>query len=204
MPQYLTEMHYHSKLYNSVDFGNVASVNKEIQYWPWFCMKVHNSGRVGAMTLEVLSHKIQFVFIWHIYNITYFEDAPPVGLGFTDQTYIPRVRSSKLEIFHHMTHFKNTGNYPCYPWNGHGHITKLQIRGGIYIIFFLFLQKNICCGYSLEVPHWGTSNEYNNICFHWEIRKISAFFEWIKCLICCYAYNVPIKPYNWWKMRLYL
>ena len=27
-------------------------------------------------------------------------------------------------------------------------------------IFFLFLDKNICCGYSLEVPRWGTSNEY--------------------------------------------
>ena len=26
--------------------------------------------------------------------------------------------------------------------------------------FFLFLHKNIYCGYSLEVPCWGTSNEY--------------------------------------------
>ena len=30
---------------------------------------------------------------------------------------------------------------------------QLQIRGGIHIIFFLFLDENICCGYSLEVPH---------------------------------------------------
>ena len=30
---------------------------------------------------------------------------------------------------------------------------KLKIRGGIQIIFFLFLHENICCGYSLEVPH---------------------------------------------------
>ena len=27
-------------------------------------------------------------------------------------------------------------------------------------IIFLFLYENICCGYSLEVPHCGTSNEY--------------------------------------------
>ena len=27
-------------------------------------------------------------------------------------------------------------------------------------MFFLFLHKNITCGYSLEVPHRGTSNEY--------------------------------------------
>ena len=25
---------------------------------------------------------------------------------------------------------------------------------------FLFLHKNICCGYSFEAPHWDTSNEY--------------------------------------------
>ena len=28
--------------------------------------------------------------------------------------------------------------------------------------FFLFLEENTCCGYSLEVPHWGASNKY-----HW-------------------------------------
>ena len=27
-------------------------------------------------------------------------------------------------------------------------------------IFFLFVLKNICCGYSLEMSQWGTSNEY--------------------------------------------
>ena len=27
-------------------------------------------------------------------------------------------------------------------------------------IIFLFLHKNICCGYSLEAPCWNTSNEY--------------------------------------------
>ena len=27
-------------------------------------------------------------------------------------------------------------------------------------IFFLFLNKNICCGYSLEAPQQGASNKY--------------------------------------------
>ena len=40
------------------------------------------------------------------------------------------------------------------------------------LISFLFLHENICCGYSLEAPHRGASNEYHNICFHGEIRKI--------------------------------
>ena len=28
------------------------------------------------------------------------------------------------------------------------------------LLFFFFLYENICCGYSLEVPHQGTSIEY--------------------------------------------
>ena len=40
------------------------------------------------------------------------------------------------------------------------------------LISFLFLNENICCGYSLEAPRRGASNEYHNICFRREIRKI--------------------------------
>ena len=46
--------------------------------------------------------------------------------------------------------------------------------------FSYFSKKNICCGYSLEGPHWGPSNEYHNICFHGEIRKILVLFSWKK------------------------
>ena len=37
--------------------------------------------------------------------------------------------------------------------------------------FFLFLHKNISCGYSLEVPHWGTSKEYPQHMFLWWNKK---------------------------------
>ena len=40
------------------------------------------------------------------------------------------------------------------------------------LISFLFLDENIYCGYSLEVLQWDASNEYHNICFRREIRKI--------------------------------
>ena len=58
-----------------------------------------------------------------------------------------------------------------------GYAVRAYIRVGIHIISFLFLHENICCGYSLEAPRQGTSNEYHNICFHGEIKKISAFSE---------------------------
>ena len=39
------------------------------------------------------------------------------------------------------------------------------------LIFFLFLHENICCGYSLEASHWGTSNEYPQYMFSWRNNK---------------------------------
>ena len=33
-------------------------------------------------------------------------------------------------------------------------------KSGYQVNVFLFLHKNICCGYSLEAPRRGASNEY--------------------------------------------
>ena len=40
------------------------------------------------------------------------------------------------------------------------------------LTFSLFLEENICCGYSLEVPHRGTSNEYPQHMFSSRIGKV--------------------------------
>ena len=50
----------------------------------------------------------------------------------------------------------------------HFYIVKLEFTG-VYIIFFLFLLKNIDCGYSLEPPRRGGSNEYQQSIFRAEI-----------------------------------
>ena len=39
-----------------------------------------------------------------------------------------------------------------------------------------YFHENICCGYSLEMSWWGTSNEYHNIWFRGDIRKILSWF----------------------------
>ena len=46
---------------------------------------------------------------------------------------------------------------------------------GVYIIFLISAQ-NIDCGYSLEPPRRGGSNEYPQSMFGAEIWKISEFF----------------------------
>ena len=48
---------------------------------------------------------------------------------------------------------------------------------GVRLIFFLFLHENIFCGYLLEAPWRGTSNEYHNICFCGEIKKLSILLD---------------------------
>ena len=44
-----------------------------------------------------------------------------------------------------------------------------------------FLYKNVCFGYSLEVPQWGTSNEYPQLLF---LSRIKKTIMWIPPLIC--------------------
>ena len=48
-------------------------------------------------------------------------------------------------------------------------------------VFFLlnFLHKNICCGYSLEVPHWGTSNGYPHHIFSWRNSQ-PRWLNWMR------------------------
>ena len=57
------------------------------------------------------------------------------------------------------------------------YIVKLGFTG-VYIIYLLFLLENINCGYSLEPPRRGGSNEHPQSMFWAEIWKISEIFVW--------------------------
>ena len=48
------------------------------------------------------------------------------------------------------------------------------------IDIFLISQKNICCGYSLETPWWGTSKGVpTKLHFYGEIRKILSGYPFL-------------------------
>ena len=64
--------------------------------------------------------------------------------------------------------------YICDPLKPHFYIVKLGFTG-VYIIFLIFAQ-NIDCGYSLEPPRWGGSNEYPQSMFWANVWKISVFY----------------------------
>ena len=51
---------------------------------------------------------------------------------------------------------------------------KMKIFSGIYFIFFLIFAQNIDCGYTLEPPRRGGSNEYPPSLF-WNKNKENRF-----------------------------
>ena len=61
------------------------------------------------------------------------------------------------------------------PLKPHFYIVKLGFTG--VCIIFLFLLKNIDCGYSLEPPRRGGSNEYHSLCFEQKYEKYQNFLS---------------------------
>ena len=80
---------------------------------------------------------------------------------------------------------------------------KLQIRGGIHIIFFLFLDEYIYCGYSLEVPRRGTSNEYPQHMFLLRNKKDISIFRMKKApyLLQCECHHLLEHPQDLQSIR---
>ena len=70
-----------------------------------------------------------------------------------------------MSIFHniYINAITKTRLYNFDPLKPHFYIVKLGFTG-VYIIFLLLL-KNIGCGYSLEPPRRGGSNEYSQSMF---------------------------------------
>ena len=63
--------------------------------------------------------------------------------------------------------------------------------------FFLFLLRNIDCGYWLELPHWGISNEYPQSMFWAEIWKRPEFFIWKFSFLGGIIFNIFEYVYFW-------
>ena len=67
-----------------------------------------------------------------------------------------------------------TCQYNFDPLKSHFYVVKLGFTR-VYIIFFLFLLKSIDCGYSLEPPHRGGSNEYPQSMFFKQNKKNNVY-----------------------------
>ena len=81
-----------------------------------------------------------------------------------------------LQLLERSADITKTRLYNFDPLKPHFYIVKLGFTG-VYIIFLISAQ-NIDCGYSLEPPRRGGSNEYPQSMFWAETWKISEFFIW--------------------------
>ena len=70
-------------------------------------------------------------------------------------------------------HITKTCLYNFDPLKPHFYIVNLGFTR-VYIIFLISAQ-NIDCGYSLEPPRRGGSNEYHNLCFEQKYEKYQSF-----------------------------
>ena len=79
-----------------------------------------------------------------------------------------------------------------FPWHDSIILSTLDKRGYLHNIF-LFLYKNICCGYSLEEPQRGASNEHPQHMLLLRNKKNISNFWLKKSLIWSYTiYNMVL------------
>ena len=62
------------------------------------------------------------------------------------------------------------------------HLSGLYLRECTKKLIFLFLNRNICCGYSKEPSQWDGSFEHSNKCSNWWLRKYLQFYTQKFCL----------------------
>ena len=75
-----------------------------------------------------------------------------------------------------QTHITKTYLYDFDPLKPHFYVVKLGFTG-VYIIFLISAGKNIDCGYSLEPPRRGGSNEYSqSIVLSINMKSIRFFY----------------------------
>ena len=129
-----------------------------------------NLGMNGLLTI-VINYVYKRVD-WQVSSTTSLTALKPDKLS-----NITSCRTQPAELVKCMTFsgdITKTYLYNFDPLKPHFCIVKLGFTG-VYIIFLISAQ-NIDCGYSLEPPHRGGSNEYPQSMFCAEIWKISEFF----------------------------
>ena len=89
-----------------------------------------------------------------VYRTAYIPSSTGFGLNFS----VPNFRRHLTSDFLNKLSITKTRLYNFDPLKPHFYVAKLGFTG--YTLFFLFLLKNIDCGYSLEPPRRGGSNEY--------------------------------------------
>ena len=121
-----------------------------------------------------MSHNVRKCTFWHVRPtktpISLRIRASDQSLQWPHEEFLHPWLSKKRPV-----HITKTCLYNIDPLKPYFYILNWGLNG--YKLFFLFLTKNIDCGYSLEPPRRGGSNEYPQSLFWAEIWKISEFLS---------------------------
>ena len=137
-----------------------------------FCDKQNKNSLESHLLRENFAGSAKPFFLGKYFKIVYCFFLPSQLTSVSGQSLVIKW------IFPHNhanIHNKNTPIYNFDPVKPHFYTVKLGFTG-VYIIFLISAQKHRLW-YSLELPHWGSSNEYPQSMFWAEIWKISEFLS---------------------------
>ena len=142
-----------------------------------------NTGRKLHCSFQLFCMSKYFIKVTIYRSVIYFALYEKAQILFTFRLF---VRPSCLLVILEYNQSPDCGCLHMYitktclynfdPLKPHFYIEKLGFTG-VYIIF-LFSAQKIDCGYSLEPPRRGGSNEYLQSMFWAEIWKILEFYIW--------------------------
>ena len=135
------------------------------------------------------SHICHYLFAF-LHTNSPFERVYSKRKGVLSRSHLEGSKTVLADLFSlkvYLFSIRKTCLYNFDPIKPHFYIVKLGFAG-VYIIFVISAE-NIDCGYSLEPPRRGGSNEYLQSMFSVEIWKVSEFFIW-KILV-FWRWNFP-------------
>ena len=160
----------------TVVLGCIGQSNRFIHRY-----KISRLGHTVWMNFRPLTIQVTFIYLFAIPSITSNNNKDMLWTK-----WMPKNDTSEILLVDQPGNDKlcrlrrlldaitKTCLYNFDPFEPHFYIEKLGFTR-VYIIYLISAQ-NINCGYSLQPPHRGGSNEYNNLCFEQKIWKNIRFF----------------------------
>ena len=127
-----------------------ACLTKYIQYSVTYGKSHAQTGKIMTKPL-VITNRLSITMAGLIVDYLFSTDKPALSISMVQKDI------TKTRLFKYMENFTSTN------W-------KISNKKNWYI--FHISAQNIDCGYSLEPPLRGGSNEYHNLCFLAKIRKV--------------------------------
>ena len=158
-------------------------ITPNFNYLPWqisHCLKVYIQSLTTASGSRLLGSVVRALDFYP----NRLRSNSTIGGNFFQLCFIPLLRLScckksysKIPLLRPLANKATSQLRPVLPVSNR--FSLLYVASDNRDNIFVIAPQKICCGYSLEVPHRGTSNEYPQHIF-WRSKKNIYFFVWLK------------------------